>query len=1055
MTLLSRNSHIKTTFNGKISGTRSHYQGGKVSKIAVQQVGGGRASVIGYKLTGIRANEPNQNPFYVYDRHYKKITNFINTLYRDGARITYCLRTMVRPFVEKGQFGDIQIALLVKTEERSKSAIDRLAESIRLLLGGVFKNHRWDMIEDSAELEGFINPLEWEQSSHVEFKRRLEKIQLDSFLPERAVGFLERAIAEGESAETIDYIHPYTLAQGAYERLFKTFLNGKQEVVWSTILSPTKLSPDENEFLYKQISLCEGKGLPTGEVMSVPISRSRGLIETIMRGYLVLQDMPFYMNTILSTRYPLDASLIEYCGLALTEPIDIGKPRKDQVDLSSLNVGGYDISKPMGDAQQSSISNNLATLSQDDWETETPTVSNRFRHLFDANEAISSFYFPVNAEDNLPGVELYTLNEQSLPRELVELAHSKRKKILIGENRFFGFDQSVFISEDTRRQHAYIVGQTGTGKTTLMKTMISSDMEAGNGIAVIDPHGEFFNDILSIIPLSRKDDVVLIDPADFDYPVGMNLMEVSGDEERDYVVKELRAIFKRYIREYYDITDGGYLGPVFFQHVQNNLLLAMSDIDNPGTIIEFFNIFMDTDFWNRWLPLKWTNPQLSNWTNEVLTNTNYNAVNRSDGSRYGDYFASKFMDFVNDSRVSNIFGQPRSTINIAEAVRNNKIILINLSKGMLGEANSTLLGMILLAKISATLMARAKEITLGKKITPFYLYVDEFQNIASENFSILLAEARKFGLGLVLANQYLTQISDRKILNSILGNVGTMISFRLGLEDSQLLESQFLPTFSKNDLANLPNYHAVMRTNVDGERLVPSIFKTIRPEITPNVASPEEIRKGAREKFGTPKVLAEEIVKYSLAPKRAFMYAFDEDRIKILKEYDWNNVDLSVLKAYWDHDEKLNELASACIQDTFQSIFTYLTSKSELENNKTSPILAKIKGQSSPDFYLKQGKIEDILKGLASQETCEVIDWMKNTGKVTFLVNWLERSANRGNSKQQAVLSTIERYKRRGERVKYFSTLRDLDIPGFTDSWLDPVNNASRFRTDEESDTFF
>ncbi|NLA42502.1 MAG: hypothetical protein GX874_14090, partial [Smithella sp.] len=185
-----------------------------MSKIAVQQVGGGRASVIGYKLTGIRANEPNQNPFYVYDRHYKKITNFINTLYRDGARITYCLRTMVRPFVEKGQFGDIQIALLVKTEERSKSAIDRLAESIRLLLGGVFKNHRWDMIEDSAELEGFINPLEWEQSSHVEFKRRLEKIQLDSFLPERAVGFLERAIAEGESAETIDYIHPYTLAQG-------------------------------------------------------------------------------------------------------------------------------------------------------------------------------------------------------------------------------------------------------------------------------------------------------------------------------------------------------------------------------------------------------------------------------------------------------------------------------------------------------------------------------------------------------------------------------------------------------------------------------------------------------------------------------------------------------------------------------------------------------------------------------------------------------------------------------------------------------------------------
>ncbi len=390
-------------------------------------------------------------------------------------------------------------------------------------------------------------------------------------------------------------------------------------------------------------------------------------------------------------------------------------------------------------------------------------------------------------------------------------------------------------------------------------------MESGNGLAVIDPHGEFYKDLLSIVPLNRKDDVVLIDPSDFQYPVGLNLLEVRDGEERDLVVKELRAIFKRYIREFFEISSGEYYGPVFFQHVQSNLLLAMSDIENPGTIIEFFNIFMETDFWRRWLPLKWTNQQLTNWTDVVLPKTDYNAINRSDGSRYGDYFAAKFMDFVNDTRINNIFGQPRSTIDIEKAVRDNKIILINLSKGLLGEANSTLLGMILLAKITATLMARAKDISLDKKVTPFYLYVDEFQNIASENFSILLAEARKFGLGLILANQYLSQISDHKIRDSILGNVGTMISFRLGLEDAQILESQFLPSFSKENLCNLPNYNAVMRTNVDGERVVPTTFKTIRPNIPTNVTSADSLREGSRKKYGTPRPLAEEIVKYSLA----------------------------------------------------------------------------------------------------------------------------------------------------------------------------------------------
>jgi len=1015
-----------------------------MSKIAVQQVGSSQASIFGFKLTGIRANETRLSPAYVYDRHRKELSNFLNMLYRGGDPITYCLRTLIRPFIEKGQYGDIQTALLIKTEERSNTKIDALSQSIRLLLGGVFKNHRWDVIDNLEELDAFINPLDWGAANHVEYKRRREKIHLDNFLPERSVGFLDEKVERGcLDSESIDYVHPFTPNEGAYERLFKTLLNGKQEVVWSTILSPTALVEKETEFLYKQLTLCEGTRLPSGEFMPLPRSRAQGLIENLVRGYLVLQDMPFYMNVLLSTNQLLDKSILEYCGLALTEPIGFGSTRKDSVNTSMFNVGGYDICIPTDEIQRKVVSENLATLNQVDWEVvNLEADQQRLRYLFDANEAITGFYFPVNAEDNMPGVELFTLEEHSLPRELVALGQSRRKKILIGVNRYFGYEQNVFLSEDTRRQHTYIVGQTGTGKTTLLKTMIASDMESGNGLAVIDPHGEFYKDILSIVPLSRRDDVVLIDPSDFQFPVGINLLEVKDGEERDFVVKELRAIFKRYIREFFEITSGEYYGPVFFQHVQNNLLLAMSDIENPGSIIEFFNIFMETNYWKRWLPLKWTNQQLTNWTDVILPNTDYNAIDRSNGGRYGDYFASKFIDFVNDTRINNIFGQPRSTIDIEKAVRENKIILINLSKGLLGEANSTLLGMILLAKITATLMARAKDISLDKKVTPFYLYVDEFQNIASENFSILLAEARKFGLGLVLANQYLSQISDNKIRNSILGNVGTMISFRLGLDDAKILESQFLPSFNGDDLCNLPNYNAVMRTNIDGERVVPTIFKTIRPTIPANVASSEYLKQSSRQKYGIPKLLAEEIVKYSLSPTRAMTLDISQTKMETVKQQGWSEVDLGIMINYWRVDPRLHDDSMEAIEDTIRSIFYYLTRQSQLPKEKVALLLDKMKGLKHPDFYIKPGRIEEVIKISGTEQACLIINFLKDLGKAIIKLRWLERSARYGHYEQKRLHREMIALQEKELFFDVLNLLRNLEIKEYSESWsaLDGVD---------------
>jgi hypothetical protein len=195
--------------------------------------------------------------------------------------------------------------------------------------------------------------------------------------------------------------------------------------------------------------------------------------------------------------------------------------------------------------------------------------------------------------------------------------------IRLGVNHYFGFEQDVLLSESSRKQHTYIVGQTGTGKTTLMKTMILSDMRAGKGMCVIDPHGELYHELVGLIPEERKADVVLFDPSDAAYPVGFNLLEFSNNEERESIIKEMRAILKRYIFEYFQYSSGDYAGAVFFQHMQNNMMLASSDLGNPGTILQVNNIFMQEGYWKRWLPLKWNNHVLKNWVENYLPNTDY------------------------------------------------------------------------------------------------------------------------------------------------------------------------------------------------------------------------------------------------------------------------------------------------------------------------------------------------------------------------------------------------------------------------------------------------
>jgi hypothetical protein len=904
--------------------------------------------IFGLKLVSIkskRIDPPGEVQALMHRRNLSKFTNLLHDPYRSAI---FTIRTIVNPHSDNQSIGKIEIALLVKIPVNSASnniqeQILTMESNLKLILGGVFSNYIWDAIQEEAELKNYLYPLNWSEAFISDLRRREEVVQLDTFVPQKTMGFMgeEAYSINEESHEGVYYVHPFFPTKNGFETLLNTLIKGNQKIVLTASLSPTKLTSQEEQFLREQIAVCEGHKDPQDLSERVQKQRAANLGQALLQQYLVLQDAPYYLTFTAASQKPLDYMILEYIGLSITEPIGYEVHKSYPMPYLSLNEGGYDIVVPLTEKDLEIARDNMANLTQKPWQTSHPSADrNRLRFLFHGNEAICAFYLPINIYSDIPGVDIFIMDQLPLPRELVELQTDEASNILIGKNYYFGFEQNVIIPEDTRRQHTYIIGQTGTGKTTLMQTMILSDMKAGNGLAVIDPHGELYQDILEAIPEDRKEDVVLFDPSDVGFPIGFNLLEVSTEEEKEYIVKELRAILKRFFVEHFGITDiGGIIGPIFFTHVQNNLLLAMSDDDNPGTIVEFKAIFDSEDFWKRWLPLKWKNRLLENWTKEILPNTDYMRKG-SDGVRYGDYFSAKFEDFVNDPRINLIFGQPYSTIDFADVVENNKILLINLSKGLLGEANASLLGMMLMAKLNSVFMQRMKNLSRNTKLNPFYLYVDEFQNIATENFSILLAEARKFGLGLILANQYMKQVSDHKILDAIIGNVGTIISFRLGIEDAKIMANQYLPHYEAQDISELPNYYAILRTNVEGERTIPCNFKTVLTPHSEHYVDVDDLVNLSRNKYSTPKNVADFLVGSSLAFDRMRIseYYWEKPgtpKDQLLTSLNWKKM----LPLFYSEEETIHTKHKQINNQAMREIFHFLTNESLISRSVVGELL--------------------------------------------------------------------------------------------------------------------
>ncbi len=418
-----------------------------------------------------------------------------------------------------------------------------------------------------------------------------------------------------------------------------------------------------------------------------------------------------------------------------------------------------------------------------------------------SSEEIASFYHLPISSTETPRVKWLKSREAPPPENL------PKEGIRLGDALFRGEMKPVYMTDEDRRRHLYIVGQTGTGKSTLIGNLVMEDIRSGKGLAIIDPHGDLVENALGFVPKERLDDVIYFNAGDLARPMGMNMLDYNFDrpEEKTFIVNEMINIFDKL----YDLKTTG--GPMFEQYMRNALLLMMEDMANePATLIEVPRIFSDPAYRARKLA-RIKNPVVVDFWEKEATK----AGGEASLANMTPYITSKFTSFISNDYMRPIVGQPKSAFNFREAMDSGKILLVNLSKGRIGELNAQLLGLIITGKILMAALSRA-DIAEGAGRRDFYLYIDEFQNFATESISTILSEARKYRLDLIVAHQFIAQLTD-KIRDSVFGNVGSILAFRVGPQDAEFLEKQFEPVFGRQDLVNIDNLKAYARLLINGQ----------------------------------------------------------------------------------------------------------------------------------------------------------------------------------------------------------------------------------------------
>ncbi len=466
------------------------------------------------------------------------------------------------------------------------------------------------------------------------------------------------------------------------------------------------------------------------------------------------------------------------------------------------------------------------------------SFNEKFSIVFNTEEMSGLWHLPLHSTE-APNIKWLIGRKAPPPSNL------PTEGLLLGYVEYRGQKTDVYMKKSDRRRHIYIIGKSGGGKSVFISKMAVQDIANGEGVCVVDPHGDLVEYVLSHIPKERADDVVIFDPSDTERPLGLNMLEAKTDDQKDFAVQEMISIF-------YKLFPPEMIGPMFEHYMRNVMLTLMADINDPGTVIDIPRMFTDDEYVAKYLA-KLRDPVVrAFWEKEMAKTSDFHK------SEMLGYLISKVGRFVENEMMRNIMGQQKSGFDFRKIMDEKKILLVNLAKGKTGEVNAKLLGLIVVAKLQMAALGRAD--LPEEERNDFYLYIDEFQNFVTDSISTILSEARKYRLNLIIAHQYMGQLIDDKgradIKEAVLGNAGTICSARIGPDDAEILAKEFAPTFGAYDLLNAPMFSWYTKLLIDDAASRPFLMSVYPPE-EGNRELGNAIKELSRLKFGRDRQIVE------------------------------------------------------------------------------------------------------------------------------------------------------------------------------------------------------
>ena len=758
----------------------------------------------------------------------------------DTEPAVFDLRYAVAPAAHASGPTPLSVALLWRAESDTQARA--VGKHLLQLLRSGFPEYSFTPVQTAADFAVF-RP----RARHVaDLTRRAGMLPLSSRPrnANRRLGFHATTTPESRRPQAF-FVFPLVPTLSSLASIATTMTGLTAPTVISLRLEPTQLRHEESEaFLHLLHHLGDSTNpqrvVPPTHAAGPLADRRRAVAAAVATQFDRLTHAPLKFRVQLASTAPVPSALVAGLRTALTRgaaetPVE-GAPRLLEHSIAPSLAGGLE--QPRTDARQAladfrTLDCGVLTLA------DAPEGLERWPGLISPDEAVALFRLPLPEPGEFPGL--------SVLRSRVRLAPASvpTSGLLLGRSATLTHSRPVAISADDRRRHIYAVGQTGTGKSTFFESLALQDIREGRGLCLIDPHGQLAERLLQRIPQSRIDDVIYVDPHDTERPVGLNLLEWCNREERHFIADELASMLGQ-IAE-----NPEFVGPMFFHYLRNFAHTVMSNPNQQGTLVDLVRLYTESDTRKSWVAHV-DDPMVARfWKHEWEATTAYH---RSDMM---GYFISKFCPLISSPLMRNIVGQSRSTIDFDAVMRDGKILLVNLAKGRLGDQAARVIGMIIVARLASACMRRIDQPESGRP--DFALYVDEFHNLATRSFATLLAEARKFRLSLVLTNQFVSQLGSAAwarhlhgaVQQSLLANVGTLVAFRCGVDDAELLRTTFGPALLPTDLMNLPNFRAAVSGLVSGAKTRPYTLDTEMDQapLSPAVAAAVVAR--SREKYGT------------------------------------------------------------------------------------------------------------------------------------------------------------------------------------------------------------